>query len=146
MKPCGVLAVGPPGALDVACLSSTAEDNPALVPGVVHIHGRGINAADAMWYVTTHYGPFQVRDNQSPQLVGDLMQDCMGSPSPVLLNFWPAALRCRQILNNRRPSARSRVPTPVSLGNLCRSREVLTFTRRSIATGASTVTTASRGR
>lgn len=72
------LTVSAVGTLVVACSTSPAEDTPAVVPGMVHIHGLGINPSDERLYVATHYGLFQVRDDQPPQRVGDLVQDFMG--------------------------------------------------------------------
>ncbi|MGB2919665.1 MAG: exo-alpha-sialidase [Mycobacterium sp.] len=77
MKRWSVHVVGLVGALVVGC-SSPAEETSTLVPGMVHIHGLGINPADKMLYVATHYGLFRVPVDQSPQRVGDLVQDFMG--------------------------------------------------------------------
>jgi len=67
------------GALAAAC-SSNAPDSapPAIVPGMVHIHGLGINPSDETLYVATHYGLYTVDPDQAPQRVGDLVQDFMG--------------------------------------------------------------------
>lgn len=67
------------GALAAAC-SSNAPDStpPAIVPGMVHIHGLGINPTDDTLYVATHYGLYTVERDQAPQRVGDLIQDFMG--------------------------------------------------------------------
>ena len=67
------------GALVAAC-SSNAPDSapPAIVPGMVHIHGLGINPSDETLYVATHYGLYTVEPDRAPQRVGDLAQDFMG--------------------------------------------------------------------
>nr|ABP43374.1 conserved hypothetical protein [Mycolicibacterium gilvum PYR-GCK] len=67
------------GALAAAC-SSNAPDSapPAIVPGMVHIHGLGINPTDETLYVATHYGLYTVERDRAPQRVGDLIQDFMG--------------------------------------------------------------------
>ena len=67
------------GALAAAC-SSNAPDSapPAIVPGMVHIHGLGINPSNETLYVATHYGLYTVDPDQAPQRVGDLVQDFMG--------------------------------------------------------------------
>ena len=67
------------GALAAAC-SSNAPDSapPAIVPGMVHIQGLGINPSDETLNVATHYGLYTVKPGQAPQRVGDLVQDFMG--------------------------------------------------------------------
>lgn len=67
------------GVLAAAC-SSNAPDSapPAIVPGMVHIHGLGINPTDKTLYVATHYGLYTVERDRAPQRVGDLIQDFMG--------------------------------------------------------------------
>ncbi|MDA2894356.1 exo-alpha-sialidase [Mycolicibacterium sp. BiH015] len=86
MKLCRIIAASVVAAMTAAC-SSNAADNaasdvpdatPAVVPGMVHIHGLGINAADQSLYVATHYGLYRVVDGQEPERVGDLVQDFMG--------------------------------------------------------------------
>jgi photosystem II stability/assembly factor-like uncharacterized protein len=67
------------GALASACSSNAPESAPpAIVPGMVHIHGLGINPSDETLNVATHYGLFTVKPGQAPQPVGDLVQDFMG--------------------------------------------------------------------
>jgi hypothetical protein len=73
-----ILAVGLTSAAIAACSSNTADNTPAVVPGMVHIHGLGINPADNQLYMATHYGLFRAGDGQAPQRVGDLAQDFMG--------------------------------------------------------------------
>lgn len=48
------------------------------MPGMVHVHGLGINPSDETLYVATHYGLFTVEVGQAPQRVGQLVQDFMG--------------------------------------------------------------------
>lgn len=66
------------GALAAACSSNAPDSGPAIVPGMVHIHGLGINPANESLYVASHYGLFAVESGQAPQRVGDLAQDFMG--------------------------------------------------------------------
>jgi len=46
-------------------------------PGLVHVHGLGINPRDDMLYAATHTGLFTVRDGAASR-VGDRYQDTMG--------------------------------------------------------------------
>ncbi|KMO75556.1 F510_1955 family glycosylhydrolase [Mycolicibacterium chlorophenolicum] len=73
-----ILAVSLTAALVAACSSNTVDSKPAMVPGMVHIHGLGINPADKRLYVATHYGLFRAGEGQASQRVGDLAQDFMG--------------------------------------------------------------------
>lgn len=73
-----ILAVSLTAAVAAACSSNTVDSTPAIVPGMVHIHGLGINPADDQLYVATHYGLFRAGEDQAPQRVGDLAQDFMG--------------------------------------------------------------------
>ena len=67
------------GALAAACSSNAPESAPpAIVPGMVHIHGLGVNSSDETLNVATHYGLYTVKPGQAPQRVGDLVQDFMG--------------------------------------------------------------------
>jgi len=52
--------------------ASVAED-----PGLIHVHGLGINPADGTLYAATHTGLFAVRDGVG-QRVADRLQDTMG--------------------------------------------------------------------
>jgi hypothetical protein len=56
----------------VAPSASVADD-----PGLVHVHGLGINPADGRLYAATHTGLFAVRDGAG-QRVGNRLQDTMG--------------------------------------------------------------------
>jgi hypothetical protein len=52
--------------------TSVADD-----PGLIHVHGLGINPADGTLYAATHTGLFAVRDGAG-QRVADRLQDTMG--------------------------------------------------------------------
>jgi hypothetical protein len=56
-----------------------ASPGPALThdPGVVHVHGLGINPRDGTLYAATHTGLFTVRDGSATR-VADRYQDTMG--------------------------------------------------------------------
>jgi hypothetical protein len=56
-----------------------AAPSPALTddPGLVHVHGLGINPADGTLYAATHTGLFTVRDGAASR-VADRYQDTMG--------------------------------------------------------------------
>lgn len=73
-----IIAASLAGALAVACSSNTTDSTPALVPGMVHIHGLGINPSDENLYVATHHGLYRVERDGAPQRIGDLAQDFMG--------------------------------------------------------------------
>ena len=74
-----LFAIALTGALAAACSSNAPESPPpAVVPGMVHIHGLGINPSDDKLYVATHYGLYTVEQDQAPQRVGELSQDFMG--------------------------------------------------------------------
>jgi hypothetical protein len=49
----------------------------ATDPGVVHVHGLGINPRDGALYAATHTGLFVIRDGRAAR-VGDRWQDTMG--------------------------------------------------------------------
>lgn len=66
------------GALAAACSANPPDSAPALVPGMTHVHGLGINPSNDSLYIATHYGLFRIDDNQAPQRVGTLTQDFMG--------------------------------------------------------------------
>ena len=74
-----LFAIALTGALAAACSSNAPESPPpAVAPGMVHIHGLGINPSDDKLYVATHYGLYTVEQDQAPQRVGELSQDFMG--------------------------------------------------------------------
>ena len=65
-------------------LAGCGSDQPAAPsvsiaddPGLIHIHGLGINPADGTLYAATHTGLFTVRDGAG-QRVADRLQDTMG--------------------------------------------------------------------
>lgn len=53
--------------------TSTSEE-----PGVLHVHGLGIDPADDELYVATHYGLFRLPADGEAERVGDSYQDTMG--------------------------------------------------------------------
>ena len=58
--------------------ATTAPAAPAD-PGVIHIHGLGVNPADGALYVATHTGLFRADEgDQALQRIGRLQQDTMG--------------------------------------------------------------------
>jgi hypothetical protein len=69
------------GALVVAGCGSDQPTAPSAHivddPGVVHVHGLGINPADGALYAATHTGLFTVRDGSASR-VADRYQDTMG--------------------------------------------------------------------
>jgi hypothetical protein len=75
------LAVGLLGALVAAGCGNDrpAPPSPALTedPGLVHVHGLGINPRDGTLYAATHTGLFTVRDGTASR-VADRYQDTMG--------------------------------------------------------------------
>jgi hypothetical protein len=72
------------GMLTALVLAGCGSDPPAAPsapvaddPGLVHVHGLGINPADGTLYAATHTGLFAVRDGAG-QRVADRLQDTMG--------------------------------------------------------------------
>jgi hypothetical protein len=58
---------------------SQADDAaPADDPGLSHVHGLGVDPADATLYAATHYGLFRVPDRGEPERVANRFQDTMG--------------------------------------------------------------------
>ena len=53
--------------------SARAED-----PGVVHVHGLGINPRDGALYAATHTGLFRIPDQGRAERIADRWQDTMG--------------------------------------------------------------------
>jgi photosystem II stability/assembly factor-like uncharacterized protein len=47
-------------------------------PGVVHVHGLGINPKDGALYAATHTGLFRIPDQGRAERIGDRWQDTMG--------------------------------------------------------------------
>lgn len=52
---------------------AAAED-----PGLVHVHGLGVNPADGLLYAAAHTGLFRVDDDGTAERIGDRYQDTMG--------------------------------------------------------------------
>jgi hypothetical protein len=72
------------GLLFVLVVAGCSGDRPAVPapaltddPGLVHVHGLGINPADGTLYAATHTGLFTVGDGTATR-VGDRYQDTMG--------------------------------------------------------------------
>jgi hypothetical protein len=47
-------------------------------PGLVHVHGLGVNPADGLVYAATHFGLWQLPDEGQATRVGDVGYDLMG--------------------------------------------------------------------
>ena len=47
-------------------------------PGLIHVHGLGVDPGDGMLYAASHVGVFRVPEEGTPTRVGDLWQDTMG--------------------------------------------------------------------
>lgn len=47
-------------------------------PGLVHVHGLGVNPADETLYAATHFGLWRVPAAGEPERVGDAFHDLMG--------------------------------------------------------------------
>ena len=75
-----VVAAAAVGAVAWAALSSRDDDGDVAVsePGVVHVHGLGINPADGELYVATHSGLFRLPQSGTAVRIGDSYQDTMG--------------------------------------------------------------------
>jgi len=72
------------GMLTALVLTGCSSDQPAAPsahvaddPGLIHVHGLGINPADNTLYAATHTGLFAVRDGAG-QRVASRLQDTMG--------------------------------------------------------------------
>ena len=76
-------------------LLSCSDAPEPVEPGMVHIHGLGINPADGSLYAATHYGLFRVTADEEPQRIGELVQDFMGftvvGPDHFLASGHPGA-------------------------------------------------------
>ncbi|MGE3599612.1 MAG: F510_1955 family glycosylhydrolase [Dehalococcoidia bacterium] len=69
--------------ITVACTSSaptnpTGRQTGAADPGVVHVHGLGVNPKDGALYAATHTGLFRIPDQGRAERIGDRYQDTMG--------------------------------------------------------------------
>lgn len=71
----------------VAALSACAAASPRAAapsrpafsdPGVVHVHGLGVDPADGVLYAATHYGLFRIPETGPATRVADRFQDTMG--------------------------------------------------------------------
>ena len=51
---------------------------PAEDPGLVHVHGLGVNPADGLVYAATHFGLWQLPEDGQAERVGDFGYDFMG--------------------------------------------------------------------
>ena len=51
---------------------------PGEDPGVVHVHGLGVDPADGTLYAATHLGLFRIPDEGAARRVGNRYQDTMG--------------------------------------------------------------------
>ena len=56
---------------------AAASENTPPDPGVVHVHGLGINPKDGALFAATHTGLFRIADGKAER-VGDRYQDTMG--------------------------------------------------------------------
>ena len=69
-------------------LSAREDDGPSqgarglppldVEPGVVHVHGLGVDPADGALYAATHSGLFRIPDSGEPTRVANRAQDTMG--------------------------------------------------------------------
>lgn len=61
---------------------TSPDDEPSLAvadePGVIHVHGLGINPADDSLYAATHSGLFRIDDDGEAQRIGEGYPDIMG--------------------------------------------------------------------
>jgi len=58
---------------------AAAPSGPAFPdPGVVHVHGPGVDPADGVLYAATHYGLFRIPETGPATRVADRFQDTMG--------------------------------------------------------------------
>ena len=76
-------------------LLSCSDAPEPVEPGMVHIHGLGVNPTDGSLYSATHYGLFRVTADEKPQRIGELVQDFMGftvvGPDHFLASGHPGA-------------------------------------------------------
>ena len=84
-RPLGVLAAVIAAAVGVGLaigwLSGRGRDDTALIddPGIVHVHGLGINPSDGALYAATHTGLFRLEsDGGRATRIADRYQDTMG--------------------------------------------------------------------
>lgn len=78
------LALAPPTVVGAYLLLARDEGTDqaapanAAEPGIAHVHGLGINPADGLLRVATHYGTFVIPDDGPAERVGGSYQDTMG--------------------------------------------------------------------
>lgn len=67
-------------ALGVGVMTSRRADDRSTVddPGLVHVHGIGVNPGDGLVYAATHTGLFRVGEDGSADRIADRYQDTMG--------------------------------------------------------------------
>jgi hypothetical protein len=58
--------------------TATSPRSPEADPGLVHIHGLGIDPADGTLYAASHHGLFRVPPTGKPERVTDNRQDTLG--------------------------------------------------------------------
>ncbi len=61
-----------------ATTRQASENTGVGEPGVVHVHGLGINPKDGLLYAATHTGLFRITGYGTAERVGDRYQDTMG--------------------------------------------------------------------
>jgi hypothetical protein len=94
-------------------LAGCRSDQPAVPsasvpedPGLIHVHGLGINPADGTLYAATHTGLFTVRDGAGRR-VADRLQDTMGftvvGPDHFLGSGHPDLRDAQLTVPNKRP-------------------------------------------
>ena len=74
---------GPPAAAAgtgaAAALAAPVPDlDPGQDPGLVHVHGLGVDPADGRLYAAAHTGLFRVADDTAPERVAGRLHDVMG--------------------------------------------------------------------
>ena len=89
-------------------------------PGLVHVHGLGINPADRALYIATHTGLWRLpRGAREPERVGESRQDTMGftivAPDHFLGSGHPDNVREPPLLGLIESKSRGRDWDPVSL-------------------------------
>lgn len=80
-----VVAAGLGGATVMALgMRSNADALPATAlppgddPGLMHVHGLGVNPADGLLYAATHFGLWRLPPEGEPERVGNAFHDLMG--------------------------------------------------------------------
>ena len=92
----------------------------AVDPGLVHVHGLGINPADRALYIATHTGLWRLpRGAREPERVGESRQDTMGftiaGPDHFLGSGHPDNVREPPLLGLIESDDRGEDWTPISL-------------------------------